>query len=292
MKRQILKSGCLFCMMALIMAGCVQKEDAGEKTRKGKNVYDSWRHGMNEAIGDLANIAFLFNTWYTAPEQQKDSIEDIYLPFYKIRPATDGNDEWELYRGSGCVYRIKTNGAPLSQVGAEWEIETWEYGIGYDDYGYDTYDPISFTDAKSIVNIQVTGPMKWDIGITVPRKPSVEFNIVIKSVGDRIPVSLLAADFTMAGKGKLMFAREEYYPDNQDIAYIDFDIMNDLLHLAPTNRYASNDWYWQAGKVQLKAYNDDKQTDIIAAFRESVRNHMRVFITYRGVTEEWQDVVY
>ena len=287
-----LKNITLFLFFSLLLSGCVKNYDAPLKTEKGKAIYNSWHKGVDTVLSRYIDIAFAFNAWHEAANHQKDSMEDKYLTSYKIRDL--GNDQWGLYFGAELAYRIFRNNSSLSASNAVWIIEAKNAtidmlsGNNQDNYySYERYEFASFLkDETTTIYISSIGNNEWDIDI-------LDMNISIKSMDSIVPVSLFENSFAWSGEGSFTYSTYDSY------AYIDFKTTEDIVFRhknRQTNKpeennltYPKKTFYWSSGKVSLSATrsnsSDEVKTD--ASFSQLASSRFGIYITYKGITEEW-----
>jgi hypothetical protein len=292
-----------FLFISLILSGCVENYDIPAKTEKGKAIYNSWHKGVDTVLSRYINIAFMFNAWHETADSQKDSIEDKYLPQFKIRDL--GNDQWGLYSGAELAYRISRYNKSLSESNAFWVVEatnaTLNGKVNNDNQNYyysdDRYNFISFlNDDKTVIVLHTTGTNEWDIQVGYSLS-NVQMAIHLKSMDD-VPASLLESSFAMSTEGCFAYVGD-YGSRYGNITYLDFETTEDLVFHYQNNyrnyqdeydySYPKKTFYWSAGKVSLNAMRshdgDDVKTE--ASFSQLANSQFGISITYKGITEEW-----
>jgi len=300
MKTQTIKYIILFVCTACLTSGCIKNYDVPLKTEKGKQICDSWHEGIDITFQRYIDIVFSFNAWYDAPASQKDSIEDKYFPFYKIRNL--GEDQWGLYYNASLAYRIDRKNKSLSELDAFWVVEVVNsainlqeennYGRYYSGYKFDSF----INNEKTVIYISSIGLNEWNIQL---QHTGLDMNI--KPIDSVMPASLYDSPFVWTGKGSFT-----YLQYSSSIAYIHFETTDDIvcypqgrknldeeteqgLYYTEYYPYQNSRFHWSAGKVSLNAFNSEK-TDTVkvdASFSKLSSTHYGIYISYKGVTEEW-----
>lgn len=293
-----------FVCISLLLSGCVENYDVPSKTEKGKAIYNSWHKGMDTLLSRYIDVAFKFNTWYEAADSQKNSVEDKYFPQFKIRDLQ--NDQWGLFSGTELAYRISRYSKSLSDPNACWIIEAMNEAIdginnnNNQDYYYSDggYKLISFLeDAYTPVVLSAMGVNQWDIQVGESHSEDM-ISIQLKSMDSITPVSLLESSFTISTEGTFVYL-EGYNYQYGNIVYIDFKTMEDLVYRRRDKSghsqegdeylYPKKTYYWSAGKVSLHAIDEDNDNETLAeaSFSQLTRSQFGIYITYKGITEEW-----
>lgn len=109
-------------------AGCtIEEAEYFEPTDHGFRMFlHTNRYLSNEA--SVAARVMLFSAYYSAPEEERETLHDRY--FYSSRIVSSG-DEWRII-DSGRELVIRTDGQPLSTAGA-----TWKYAYSFRNYSGD-----------------------------------------------------------------------------------------------------------------------------------------------------------
>lgn len=289
-RAQIYKTTLCLCLL-ILFSGCVEK--AKEKTRKGKNIYDSWSFVMENVITNYIDIPFLFNTWFETPEEMRSDIQEALLPEYEIRAFNE--NEWCLFKNGKLIYCITKDEHSLSEPGAEWKVTIHgPYIDRYQEY-YTNTSCISFQYDTVTLEIFCSKTNEWNIMMSENQSLNSEINFVIKSSEDDFNLGLSKTLFTLQGKGTLTFTIYNYYDYRNEIAYLSFETIRELTfsHIGYYFREYSHSYsyqvpYWSSGDLKITTFNNvDEPVDIRAAF---IRAGSRFYtdITYCGITEEWE----
>ncbi len=293
-----------FFFISFILSGCVEHYDIPSRTEKGKAVYNSWHKGVDTVLSRYIDIAFVFNTWYEAADSQKNNIEDRYLSLFKIRDL--GNDQWGLYSGAELAYRISRHNKSLSESNAVWIVEATNATLNMannntqDYYQNDRYEFVTFlNDDKTTIVLHTTGTNEWDIQVGYAF-PNVQMDIHLKSIDSIAPASLFESSFVWSGEGSFAYLANYGY----DITYIDFETTEDIVFRHQSKPVGNQDenyytypkktFYWSGGKVSLNATGsssgEEVKTD--ASFSQLTSSQFGIYITYKGITEEWIETNY
>lgn len=278
----------------ILFSGCVN--EAPEKTKNGKNVYDSWNNAMSLLI-NFFDIPFLFNTWLETPEEMRSDVEDALLPYYKIRQL--GENEWGLYYGNELLCYIAKNNYTLSQPGAEWKV-TYYTPQGYEtqySYNYFWADLTSFTTSPVALKITCSQDNEWNLVMTENESSTSNVNLTLRSLQENLKLGLKNSLFSIQGDGFLTFNTPNYDYDHDDYywgyvenGYLSFEISNEMV-FSHFDYIYYNDYYvpyWSNGSLQLIATNDEgDRTEAGISFFTTSSGQYCANITYRGVTEEW-----
>lgn len=110
------------------MAGCrIEEAEYFDPTDHGFRMFlYTNRYLSNEAA--VAARVMLFSAYYSAPEEERETLHDRY--FYSSRIVSSG-DEWRII-DSGRELVIRTDGQSLSTAGA-----TWKYAYSFRNYSGD-----------------------------------------------------------------------------------------------------------------------------------------------------------
>ena len=88
--------------ITVLLSGCtVEKNDL--KNGKGASAAAYWLDATEEVLMRCPDVAFKFNTWLNAPDDQKDSIKHLYFPNYEIQERPD--NRWFFYLNGRRIFR-------------------------------------------------------------------------------------------------------------------------------------------------------------------------------------------
>jgi hypothetical protein len=117
--------------LAFLLNGCIldQPEPHGNRTEKGKQIYDAWNFSMNQTLQKFVNVDFHFNYWHDAAPTIQTAIEDSLFADYKIRLESDGS--WGLYDGSVLLIKLCAiiNLLPMQELFGLFSITPTQSGV-------------------------------------------------------------------------------------------------------------------------------------------------------------------
>ncbi len=235
------------------------EEERGRLTQRGKSVFDEWNMFFTSTIiNDWLDMAFRFNAYYTADDDEKNDVEDEFLTEYKIRQE---NEAWELRIDNKPHYSF-TFDKPLSEIGAHWICER-NRRASYNNYGYD---------ADLVYTIDCVAENTWRLKTEIENAPLyVEVLIETQSVTTTSNELI----YNILGEGCCLLPAEQFGEN----CYLQFTTSSALEH---TIRW------WKNGILNLTAFNlQGDELPVKATFSQSNNNVYTIEITYRGVTEKY-----
>ena len=280
----------LFVLLTtLFINGCIYHEERGNATDKGKLIYDAWSDATDEILNSYVDVAFRFNTWYLASEQEKDHVKKTLLPQYSI--TTIDESHWELRKGK-CTFLFYVF-QPLTEVGAKWGVGITNDSIS-ETGGLLYGDPelgagMKFTSLKRrnvLMKINAIENNKWDVEMQC-REINGSYShsgviLTIEAINSERPKSIVHTDFVLSGKGQFLFE------ENLSVAWVTYDISERMKYETKNRRGIQNHYIWSTGKLFMQvAGSYNLAVDIGASFTELSSGKYGVYITYRGVTELW-----
>lgn len=260
MKKNII----IIIAIALVCVGCY-REQRGKLTQRGKEIHDSWEQATFAVIETDVIPAFHLDAWINAANDSvRNSIEDQYFPYYRIRP--EENNVYALYNGSEKVLIINTHGQSLNDEGSHWLIT--KYNPDYFEYGK---LPQFYTfPLGEKLHISKDGE-QWRIQMDSTECYGSSCDMHIKSLANDGDILFAKETYTLSGNG--------LYKYMSGPVFLQYNIEKTILREVP-----SGYGYCSDGQVQLIAHQQD--FDDINVKAEYIGDNS-VSITYRGVTEIW-----
>lgn len=115
----------LLLAAALALTGCrIEEAEYFDPTQSGFRMFQYTNSYLSDQA-DIAACVMLFNLYYSAPEEERETLHDRY--FYTSRIVSSG-DEWRII-DSNHELIVYTDGQPLSTEGA-----TWEYAYSFQNH--------------------------------------------------------------------------------------------------------------------------------------------------------------
>jgi len=276
--------------LVFLLNGCIldQPEPHGNRTKKGKQIYDAWNFSMNQTLQKFVNVAFHFNYWHDAAPAFQTAIEDSLFANYKIRLESDGS--WGLYDGSVLTYKIVRNNQSLADAGAVWSV--FYYANSAEEFlYYYPYNFSSFMGDSVEVTIENTTGRKWLVTMSENTNPNSSLNLEISTTSVPMPSGIDNEDMSFTGNGCFRFNEVifEYEKDDADTPtynFIEFDIESPLI----VRDVTYSKILWNAGVLNLKAFNlNNDQIEVKVQFFAPDHQYNTIQITYKGITESYND---
>lgn len=261
MKNNIL----IFCLLALICIGCGHDE-RGKLTQRGKEITDSWDFATKEILNHAVLPVFQINRWIDGNDSVRRAIEDQYFTYQKIR--YDGDGIYGVYYGANRLYAINTQGASLSDNGADWIITTLQ------PYRADPYliaiPEFAISRDSCSLHIRNAGNGFWNIELDTASFYGSTSNLRISFPNGIEWSDFSDAQYALEGNGCYAFKGSS----NEEI----------FLHYQIDETLSRGTSWWEAGTLTLcasTAGEDDINVKTIFLGNNSFR------ITYRDITETW-----
>lgn len=276
--------------LVFLLNGCIldQPEPHGNRTEKGKQIYDAWNFSMNQTLQKFVNVAFHFNYWHDAAPAIQTAIEDSLFADYKIRLESDGS--WGLYDGSVLTYKIVRNNQSLADAGAVWSVFYYANPTQESLYYY-PYNFSSFMGDSVEVTIENTTGRKWLVTMSENTNPNSSLNLEISTLSILMPSGIDNEDMSFTGNGcfrfnEILFEYEENDAGTPVYNFIEFDIESPLI----VRDVTYSKILWKAGVLNLKAFNlNNDQIEVKVQFFAPDHQYNTIQITYKGITESYND---
>ena len=200
--------------ITVLLSGCtVEKNDL--KNGKGASAAAYWLDATEEVLMRCPDVAFKFNTWLNAPDDQKDSIKNLYFPNYEIQERPD--NRWFFYLNGRRIFGINTHGDyTLNRPNVSWQI-------GWDTMAYSsTPFHTTYLNSCSMSLSRLNGSDTWTIHAQPMWAEHPDYfpwftMLELTFPDNSVPASLTGQDFTLAGEGAYHFLakrdhdKETYY---------------------------------------------------------------------------------
>lgn len=276
--------------LVFLLNGCIldQPEPHGNRTEKGKQIYDAWNFSMNQTLQKFVNVAFHFNYWHDAAPAIQTAIEDSLFADYKIRLESDGS--WGLYDGSVLTYKIVRNNQSLADAGAVWSVFYYA-NPNQESLYYYPYNFSSFMGDSVEVTIENTTGRKWLVTMSENTNPNSSLNLEISTLSILMPSGIDNEDMSFTGNGcfrfnEILFEYEENDAGTPVYNFIEFDIEAPLI----VRDVTYSKILWKAGVLNLKAFNlNNDQIEVKVQFFAPDHQYNTIQITYKGITESYND---
>ena len=187
--------------ITVLLSGCkVEKND--QKNGKGASAAAYWLDATEEVLMRCPDVAFKFNAWLNAPDEQKDSIKNLYFPNYEIQ---ERNDVWEFLLDGRVIFGINTYGHyTLTRPNVSWVV-------GWDTIAYSStpFHTTYLNSCSMMISRLSNSSSTWIIHANPfwqehPDFPwSTELEITLPD--NSVPASLTGQDFTLSGEGAYHF---------------------------------------------------------------------------------------
>lgn len=272
--------------LAFLLNGCIldHAEPQGNRTEKGKKIFDAWNSSMNQTLQKFVNVAFHFNYWHDATPTLQLAIEDSLFADYKIRYETDGT--WGLYDGAIKVYQIERNNQSLADAGALWKVVHYSNSVEESLYFY-PYNFSSFATDTVEVIIQNTTGRRWLVSISENTNPNSYIDLKITTPSVIMPSGIDNEDVTYEGDGCFRFHNLSF--EEEDVPtydFIQFNIESPLM----VRKVSYAKILWKAGVLNLKAFNlMNDEIEVKVQFFSPDHQYNTIQITYKGITENYND---
>lgn len=240
---------------------CVVEESDYQKDTltRSSGIFNYWRYGFCNAQMRFPNVAFNFNTWLSAPEQDRDSISKLYFPNYSIRDNGDGS--WSLNYNGQEAYNIVTNGQSLSDVGASWTLKSFLIENDFSSnlhLGYSYNKDVSFNRPFTTAVVTCSSPAEWTVSVNSPN------SIVLGSSPNFLSVTLSTPDLTtirdlrqggyyISGSGQFEFENGSLYEETD----LDYKTVKMYFQIEEP-LYCDGRYVWGAGKLNIVVNNGEE----------------------------------
>lgn len=251
--------------IALVCFGCI-REKRGRLTQRGKEIHDSWQEATFDVIETDVIPAFHLDAWINAANDSvRNSIEDQYFPYYRIRQ--EETNVYALYNGSEKMLTINTYGQSLNDEGSQWLIAKHnpsEYYYGALPQFY------SFVEGEKL-HLSKDGE-QWRILMDSTECYGSSCDMHIKSLANDGDILFSKENYTLSGNG--------FYKYMSSNVFLQYSIEKTILREASYGHF----FYCSDGLVQLIASQAGEEDIKVQA---EYLGEYRVCITYRGVSEIW-----
>ena len=259
-----MKKSFYFILLAVVLlsfTGCKVEDSNIGCDRAVTGILNGWQQGVMDMNTLFLESVFNFNAWYSAPDSLRNSIEDKYFSYLKIRQV--GDNAWAIMRGQNRELLVETNGATLSSS-ANWVVTLYDNGPCYGAYGY--IDE-SFTSKDLKIEIQTIQPNTWSITVNPKENRSADsYNTFepyaqltmsfINTTEDGAVPATLKTPYTLTGQGRFKFRNKDFRKEETSLStesnftcldfHIDETLVNDALYQIPA---------YSQGAVTLRAFN-------------------------------------
>ena len=244
-----------------------------KRTQAAKLIWDAT---SNVVSGNLyaADLALKLDLWMTAPESQKNQIEDRYFPGSKIR-VTQG--VWNL---TGTPVFIYPDDKSIHTVGSVWKVL-------FADPLY-TYPPTR----RMHITIECTGDMEWQIATYDGEAVNDEFEFEMGLSGRRVesPANAAGYIYTVSGGGTYIPFEYSYMDESLILSY---QVSSELTFHPQSIQSLYNNYFYRAyqGKCSITV-NDKKNSavddKILVEILSGSSTRIVYKLTYNGTTENWE----
>ena len=130
MKRWMSIIATALLLLPLANSCVVESTDYDETlaTKEAYHIFSYWRYGLRYGEMRFANVAFNFNVWLAASENERLAVASLYFPNYTFQCTDEVNGTWMLSKNGQEAYEIVTNNRFLSEPGAEWTMRSFLQG--------------------------------------------------------------------------------------------------------------------------------------------------------------------
>ena len=272
MKKTVL----LIALLAIIFCSCDDRQYDGKRTERGKDIAETWQNITNVIVTEVVNETFHLNAWINADDSLRRIIENQYFTSSRVR--IDGENLYGIYTNTGTLLMtVNTNGASLSDADANWEI----HHITMQNYAVSSC--IFSKNQEVIYNLSNLGNNSWHLSMDSTTAEGTTLDLTVSVPGETLPYDIMVQRFTLEGNGSYeMYANTIYTEDTRDNTPITLQFN---VETALCNNVSTDINSWDSGKVNLKAkwQNFDDINVVVEYFSDVMR------ITYRGITEEWDN---
>lgn len=250
------------CLLAAMSFNSCVVEESDRKdqsgTEKAYQMFMYWRYGYSNTQMRLANVAFNFNAWLSAPENSRDSVALIYFKDYNIRD--NGNGSWIILHQYKEIYTIETQNKLLSEPGAAWKVTEKERVLNYmpvASVGYNEMYDFSSSPVTANVSCLAQGQWKVNINDWEPGDylddgvPMPHLSVTLSAADQSVIQDLREGDYYISGHGCFEFARYAYPVGNDvpNVVALYFNIDEPLL--------CDGQDTWSDGNMNIVVYNGE-----------------------------------
>ena len=172
MKRWMSIIATALLLLPLANSCVVESTDYDETlaTKEAYHIFSYWRYGLRYGEMRFANVAFNFNVWLAASENERLAVASLYFPHYTIQCTDEVNGKWMLSRNGQEAYEIVTNNRFLSEPGAEWTMRSFLQGY---EPGNSMVDGVPYTGHTSFDSpvtpaiVACTAPGRWRVDVEI-----------------------------------------------------------------------------------------------------------------------------
>ncbi len=292
MKKTSIILSIAFLSVALLNSCKVEDNSVKQLNQNGMVVTSYWQTATQRILLNMPNMAFHFNAWLSASEEERPGIEDQYFNYSKIRQISD--NEWAILLNGRTLCHINTGGKLLSDPGAEWNVLDYEQAVPLP-----LQDMLPFGKDSVRITLRHTGN-KWTaetygqegMSSSADYIPFYRFTITPES--GVVPTDLNECRCIVDGEGRYAI-RTYQYADNADTPV---EIHN-YFTFSLTEATTENFFHWKNGLLTIRlsadmnayeagATNRLQYDSILIQDRLSVRSgEQYAEITMHDVTETW-----
>lgn len=249
------------CLLAAMSFNSCVVEESDRKdqsgTEKAYQMFMYWRYGYSNTQMRLANVAFNFNAWLSAPENSRDSVALIYFKDYIIRD--NGNGSWTILHQYKEIYTIDTQNKLLSEPGAAWTVTEKERISNYmpvGSYGYNEMYDFSSSSVVATVSCLAQGQWRvkindWEPGEYLGDSPVPHLSVILSTPDQSVINDLRKGDYYISGHGCFEFPKCPYpvNDDKSNVVAIYFNVEEPL--------YCDGQDVWGEGNMNIVVYNGE-----------------------------------
>lgn len=222
MKRWMSIIATALLLLPLANSCVVESTDYDETlaTKEAYHIFSYWRYGLRYGEMRFANVAFNFNVWLAASENERLAVASLYFPHYTIQCTDEVNGKWMLSRNGQEAYEIVTNNRFLSEPGAEWTMRSFLQGY---EPGNSMVDGVPYTGHTSFDSpvtpaiVACTAPGRWRVDVDPVEEGYLGspryLSLTLYTPDQSVIRNLRDGGYYVEGRGYIDFQKNQYYDE-------------------------------------------------------------------------------